>query len=465
MTQPPPEQPFDQRPTAPPGFGPPPLSPFTASALKAVPDQARRGRRRTILTLVLALLLAAGLGTGGWLLWSGEPAAEPSPQHRVDARLEWLTPVPDADKDSMDATATTWFAKGNVIQTTARAVTAYREDGGKPSWSVPVPGVACGSSPRPDGGIAAIAYGKQKYHCDQLMAVDLRHGRSLWHKNLADSRGDDQLYQNANISVSRGVVTLSGNTRTVAFTADKGSPVKRRDNGCVPRGDVASGGQDLSLVQCDLSGRQFLMRVDPKTGIEKWTWKVLDGVTVHNILSVDPAVVTIGREGESDVSNIALLDDQGHLKKMISLTSGPYALGCNHMKLDSCRLALVAGGSIYLATGNDDGVRADTIAAFDAATGERRWSVRLPGQRENRPLALHDGRLLVYQEATQDESGRVFSLDPSTGGSKLHLKLPTQSAEAEKKIAHNGFAYFRDDHLYLVAGDGASGNSLLMSYR
>ncbi|MFE7120206.1 PQQ-binding-like beta-propeller repeat protein, partial [Streptomyces sp. NPDC057654] len=175
---------------------------------------------------------------------------------------------------------------------------------------------------------------------------------------------------------------------------------------------------------------------------------------MHNILSVDPAVVTIGREGESDVSDIVILDDHGHLKKMISLTSGPYALGCNHMKLDSCRRALVAGGSIFLATGNDDGVRADTIAAFNAETGEKRWSVRIPGQRENRPLALRDGRLLVYQEATQDESGKVLSLDPATGASKLYSKLPTQSAEAEKKISHNGFAYFRDDHLYLVAGDG-----------
>ncbi|MFE7120207.1 PQQ-binding-like beta-propeller repeat protein [Streptomyces sp. NPDC057654] len=288
----PPEPPFDQRPTAPPGFGPPPLSPFTASALKTVPDQARRRRRRTILTLVLALLIAGGLGTGGWLLWGGDPEAEPRPtRHRVDARLGWLTPVPDADKGSMDATATTWFAKGNVIQSTARAVTAYREGDGKPSWSVPVPGFACGSSPRPDGGIAAIVYGKQKYHCDQLMAVDLAQGRSLWHKNLADSHGNDQLYQNANISVSHGVVTMSGNTRTVAFTADKGKPVKRRDNGCVPRGDVAAGSGSLSLVQCDLAGRQFLMRVDPRTGIERWTWKVLDGVKVHNILSVDPAVV------------------------------------------------------------------------------------------------------------------------------------------------------------------------------
>lgn len=61
------------------------------------------GKRRKALIIGLGLLLVAGAGTGGWLLWGsgGNDPAQKSkgPAQAVDAKLDWMAPVPDADKE------------------------------------------------------------------------------------------------------------------------------------------------------------------------------------------------------------------------------------------------------------------------------------------------------------------------------------------------------------------------------
>ncbi|MEV4741896.1 PQQ-binding-like beta-propeller repeat protein [Streptomyces sp. NPDC049555] len=439
-----------------------------------VPTSADGKGPRTALAIGLGLLLVAGLGTGGWFLWGrggNDPARHSRPPAKaVDAKLDWMAPVPDADKGSADEIARPWFTDKNVIVRSSKAVTAYSIATGKPGWTLPVPGFACTSSPQQENGIAAVVYGKEEFACDLVMAVDLEHGRMLWTKELTDSKGRKDSHHTANISLVQGTLTLADGVEPRVYNARTGERLTPHDYGCRTAGSVAgpSGAEQLTVAQCGIYGRSFVMSVDPKTGQEKWTWKLLDGLEAHNILSVDPAVVTVARKDDSDPTDVVVLDDNGRLRSLISASAGPYEFGDCTRRLDSCRSTVVDGDTLYLATINGkketDGVYANAIAAIDLATGKPRWTTALAGNRRYRPVTMHEGRLLVYQEASKDEAGKLLSLDPDNGSSAVFMNLPQESADEEYKIGRLGTVYFRNGRFYVVSQIGMTDRTMMMSF-
>ncbi|MFI9205868.1 PQQ-binding-like beta-propeller repeat protein [Streptomyces sp. NPDC053048] len=466
-------RPFADAPTAPPGFGPAPVfGPPESSG----PAPGGAGKRRKALVIGLGLLLVAGAGTGGWLLW-GRGGNDPAPKKEtvarpVDAKLSWMAPVPTADRDRADRMNTPWFTKDSIVITTRKEVTAFGLDDGKRKWTVQIPGRACASSPRSDGGVAAVIFGTQDFDCDKVMAIDLERGRELWSKPVVDAKGRTQSRDMANLHIEGGkvaVVDIVGDP--YLYAAADGKQSKAPDYGCQQQGSVVDRGRQLTLAQCELiSGRQFIMNVDPKTGLEKWTWKVLDGIAVKNVLSVNPPVLALGRENSIHTTELVSLDDKGRMRPLISMSAGPYDVSdCKPRLLDSCRKIVVDSDTVYLPTLNEkvagDGATPNEIAAIDLTTGKPRWTVPLGGSRTNRPLAMHEGRLLVYQLATRQESGRVLSLDPRTGDSKVFMKMPQESAEREYKLARSGTAYFRDGRLHLVTDLGMTDTTMIMTFQ
>ncbi|MEU3351365.1 PQQ-binding-like beta-propeller repeat protein [Streptomyces sp. NPDC037389] len=465
------------------GFGPAPqpFGPAAAAVASAAtvtarpPGQGGNGKRRKALAIGLGLLLVAGAGTGGWLLW-GRSGNDPAPKSKgparaVGATLDWMAPVPDADKEhGLKQMAPLWFAKGNAIMATSKAVTAYNTETGKPSWTVPVPGYACKTSPKAVDGIAAIIHGKDQYACDMLMAVDVEHGRALWSKQLTNERGLSGPHDGSSISIDRGLISVAdtGGPPKV-FAVGNGERQKPRDYGCREYGAVAGRSRQLVLAQCQPFGRIFVMNTQPKSDLEKWIWKVPDGLTVQNILSVEPALLVVGRENDSDPSDLVSLDDKGHLRSLISISAGPYDFSdCWKTELTSCHSAVVDGDTVYLpmksADMNVDGVNVNAIVAIDLITGKKRWTAPLGGNRGNRPVAMHEGRLLVYQQATKDESGKLLSLDPADGKPADFMRLPQESNEQEFSLARSGSAYFHDGRFYLVVNEGLMHSTMMMSF-
>ncbi|MEX2983936.1 PQQ-binding-like beta-propeller repeat protein [Streptomyces sp. C36] len=460
--------------TAPPGFGPAP-QPF--GPVSATPDAAAGGpagggstKRRKVLAIGLGLLLVACAGTGGWLLW-GRGGNDSAPKKKttagpIDAKLDWMAPVPDKDKEHADSFPSPWFTKDTIVLATRYAVTAYSRESGKQSWTLPVGGRVCSTSTGSDGGVAAVVWGKGDYDCDKLMAVDVEHGRQLWSQDVVDSKGRTQGRDLANISVDHGNVTLADVVGDpYVYAARTGKQSKATDYGCQQLGSVVKGSGQLTLAQCQpIYGRQFILNVDPKSGQEKWTWKVLNGIAVQNVISVSPAVLVVGRENETSASDIVTLDDKGRMGPLISVSAGPYNLdACRPRHLDSCRRVVTDDRTLYLATNKDkDGL--NSIAAIDLATGKPRWTAPLGGTRTNRPLAMHEGRLLVYQEATKEEGGKLLSVDPATGDSRVFMNLPQESAERELSLARDGSAYFRDGRFYIVSDIGMTDSMMIMAF-
>ncbi len=431
-------------------------------------------KRRTAVILGLGLLLVVGLGTGGWLVWGrsgNDPAPKPKgPPQAVDAKLDWMAPTPAVDQEKSDRFSTPWFTKDNIVLRTRKTVTAYNAETGKPSWSIPVPGFSCTSSPRQEAGIAAVVYGKEEFACDMVMAVDLEHGRALWNRELTDSRGRKDSFDTGNLSLARGVLTVADVLEPRVYAANNGERRKPNDYGCRETGTVVKNdSEQLTIAQCQLFGRYFVMNVDPRTGLEKWTWKVLDGLKVQNVLSVNPAVIVVARENDTSPSDIVVLDDKGRLKQLISVSSGPYDFeDCKPRLLDSCRRAVVDGNTLYLPTSNDkkmtDGVFATTVVAIDLDTGKPRWTAGFDGNRDYRPVAMHDGRLLVYQDPTRDESGKLYSVDPATGKSAVFMRLPQESVAQEFTLARRGTTYFHDGRFFVIAEEGLTDRTMMMSF-
>ncbi|MDT0452619.1 outer membrane protein assembly factor BamB family protein [Streptomyces hesseae] len=432
------------------------------------------GKRRKALIIGLGLLLVAGAGTGGWLLWGrgGNDSPKPKgPPQAVAAKLDWVAALPEEDKKESHPLGPLWFAKDKVAVTTSRAVTAYDGKTGKVAWTIPAPdgGYTCKSSAKPADGVAAVIHGKGPYDCNMVMAVDLARGRVLWSKELTNDKGLSSSASSADITIGQGVISVADGGDPKVFAIADGSRRKPHDYGCQERGSFTDGSGRLTIAQCQAFGRIYVMNVDPRTGNENWIWKVPDGIKVKNVLSVKPAVLVVGRENDNDPSDLASLDENGRLKTLISVSAGPYDLSdCTFGELASCRMAVVDGNTVYLSTAGkeytNDGANPNAVVAIDLTTGKQRWSTTLSGNRSNRPVTMRDGRLLVYQQATKDESGKLLSLDPADGKAADFMRLPQESNEREYDIARRGIAYFHDDHFYVAVMEGMTGSTMMMAF-
>ncbi|MEV0266613.1 PQQ-binding-like beta-propeller repeat protein [Streptomyces sp. NPDC050617] len=421
------------------------------------------------MAIALALLLVAGAVTGGRLLWGGNDdgpvARKTSRPHRVDSRLDWVVPAPKAPLSRAD-TAAAWFAHGNLIQADKNNVVAYDMDGGGKRWSLPVPGDVCGTSRDFDGDTAVVLYGAAgRLECDQIMAVNLKEGTKRWAHPLPE----DGTWDSSSISLSDGVINMASVGAWASYAAQDGHEVHRTNllaEGCADRGSVIDRTM-LTHVECK-STANFLVRVDRASGKERWIWKAPEGTEIKNVISTEPAAVVLALSAREGFGDIVVLNDKGRMGSKISLTAGPYDPDCESVRLNSCRRIVVADGILYIPTkptSGPGGARRNEIAAFDLRSGKKLWSTDVGGGRVNRPVALHEGRLLVYQDALQDEGGKVASLDLKQGRAEPYMRLPAESADKEHRLAGLGSVYFRDGKLIVTGETTGSGEPYVLAFR
>ncbi|MEC4019168.1 outer membrane protein assembly factor BamB family protein [Streptomyces sp. H27-D2] len=465
-------------PAAPGNFGPPPeydsYAPTQPASPAAGPPNAAKPRRagRTALIGVLALVLLAGLGGAGWALWPNDgpkagTQADTKP-HSVKAKLDWLVPALTDDDDRNTVARRTWFAYGNVVHTSKSAVTAYAQSSGKKRWSIPLSGKLCGAAPRAYGDMTAVVY-SDGTECSQLMAVDLKSGKKKWDRTLAPDSTGAVDYTDPNIMMRKSVVYVTSMVGTAVYSIGRGELEERpTGNGnyeCVGAGSAGDGPYILDVVDCQLGKRGFVSGFDPKTGNEKWTWKIPEGVKLFGILSVNPAVVLVGAGDIINPTDVISIDDRGRTRARTSLSSGPYAVGCK-VPLDSCGGFVIHKDTLYVSTRGKDtgsGTATNRIAAIDLASGKPRWTAAAVNGRVGTPVAMHDGELLTYQPPQGGEGGRLVTFAPADGRSSVFSKLPAESSADESNTG--GKTYYHGGRFFLVSdSDESSRRRLILAF-
>jgi outer membrane protein assembly factor BamB len=211
------------------------------------------------------------------------------------------------------------------------------------------------------------------------------------------------------------------------------------NDGCTPT-TFGGGTARLMLVRnCYVQGsaepQAAIEEVDPATGAAKWSYQYAKGWNIGQILSVDPLVVST-HHTQDKVWNITAFAADG---KVRSQTNAPFGVSkrCNGWgsgsgDLHTCYAAVADADTLYIAGGKPGGKypleveKADEVIAVDLNTGQVKWRTTGPGGRVMYPLALQDGKVVVYVDMGKGEPGAMAAIP--TGGGQPQVFLPSPKA-------------------------------------
>ncbi|MYS59145.1 MULTISPECIES: outer membrane protein assembly factor BamB family protein [Streptomycetaceae] len=488
---PPPVPPGASVPVPPPGpYGAAPYGqpypaqqPYPVPPVPPVPPGPGGGGRRGRLAGVVAGVVAAVLVVAGgvWFWAAGDhghhdrPLPAPVAGHQADGRVRWTVPAPAIPKGRLVAPVPgLWFDGDEVVKQSPDAVTGYDLASGAQRWTVAAPqGATCVSATDLVAGRVAVQYGA---HCENVMVVDVRAGRMLWHKPLPAPTDSllpaTDAFQSTDMALSGDTVavTWGPSVATMAYQASTGRELWHSSEGspCHDKG-FGGGAQLIEVYQCSGSGNpNHVSLVDPASGKPVWTWDAPAGTDVRNVVSTKPVVIGLSANtGLTDLWDI----DGGRLGGRISLGRGSgdlgrYAISCPAGgRMTPCRNVAVDGGTLYLATvdhpGHAKGTRTNEIAAFDLATGDGRWL----SSSQERPMDLvtvEGSSVIAYETPPADRGGTVLKIDTGTGKATPYTTFAAATASREQPFQGSWDLAegWHDDTLVLALAGIAAGARL-----
>ncbi|MEW1614674.1 MULTISPECIES: PQQ-binding-like beta-propeller repeat protein [unclassified Streptomyces] len=353
-----------------------------------------------------------------------------------------------------------WFAGDIVAKGLHRTVSGYSAADGTQRWSLTVRTNVCSAPSRPttDGKIVLALQSdtSDAAQCDRLQMVDLRTGKAGWSAQFKRSGPWDLLSELA-MAVNGDVVTVGRTGRTDAYRISDGKHLWGKLPGnCQPYG-FASGAVPLAATSCQTAADdhavQHVRRIDPATGKELWAYPVKKGFTVDQFYSTDPPVLSL-RKGTERWAIVVLNDDGTYRSQLIGDKGENYAPRCGqelrpeNPTLDSCLGVAADAKSVYLATAPAEGGdldAANTVVAFDTATGKSRWKVAAPAQQKLLPLRVEGGKVLMYANASGAYGSRlgggVYALPPTGGALQPVLRHPDSASTVEKPFREAVVSY------------------------
>jgi len=456
-------------------FGPPP-SMFTQSALTA--ETQEKKRRRKWLLLPLVIVLVAGLGTGGWLLWGGgsgsgtsdKPAA--TGQGRLDVRetveqrpasttgkMAFRFSVDDMSPGEHYELPGMWstdkiLAKG-INKTVIGLPIGIDASPGDEKWKLPLDGPICGYTRHVTGdnrtAVLFRANDRGGAYCNHVAFFDLDDGREIWetdfpYSKFGDSKGmatggDDQ--DTPSVTLTHGTVAVTWGGGTDAYSMDTGRRLWRTTSAgsCQDMGAAGGGAllirqecwhDDAALGSTDATTYRA-RKVDPRTGKVLWTYSAAKGIRDLNIPSAEPPVLAV-QAGEIGISEMLSLDAMGKTRAVIRLQNGTYVGECSYddyLTTDDCPTIAVGDGQVFLRS-KDSGelINSNWIIGFDLATGHTTKKFDSGPGSLLYPVRMSGGGLLAVRVTDQHvmPSGLV-SLNSRTGRETpyLYFDLPEEA--------------------------------------
>ncbi|MFF5972165.1 PQQ-binding-like beta-propeller repeat protein [Streptomyces sp. NPDC012769] len=360
---------------------------------------------RAAVVLAVCLGLVAGAWGVGW--WPGDeedraaggagdtggkaPAARPS--------VAWKTPAAGDDEGPG-----AWGLGDAVVHGRLDGLHAYDARDGGPRWNLPAPTrqAVCAMSPRAEGSVGLIAYGRHHQPCATLVAVHTATGKVLWQRPV----GGDGITGKA-VAVG-GTVAVAVEDRAVrGRSAESGEQRWQRALGedCEILAADATAARTLLVEQCGTGAR--LIALDTATGREHWV-RVLsvESDATARVVSVAPAVVALHEADERGTSALLGFDDSGTLTATVPLT-GPDG---TVVAFDRDR-PLVLGGLLVARAEHSSSV-AKTVVAYSLKGGRKVWTHKTERIRIAALTREPDGTIGALEEGGGSD---IVLLDPATG--------------------------------------------------
>ncbi|KAF2777197.1 hypothetical protein STPH2_2162 [Streptomyces sp. KO7888] len=496
-------------------FGPPPSMPSRPPTV-AEPTESRDGTHAThgsgsstrrrgprkLLIGLLALILTGALATGGWLLWGrGDGASKasgksqaPVPQGPLEVRetvekppastngkmafrfsVDDMKPGEHVEMPGMWATDRI-LAKG-INKTLLGLSIGTDAAPGDEKWRLGLDGPICGYTRHVTGdNRTAVLFRANDWAdealCNQVAFVDLDDGRLVWEAKFpvsqagpesADATGTDK--DRPGVALAHGTVAVTWGGGTVGYDMEKGD-TRWSTTTTAPCQDMGvAGGRGLIVREQCVSGEDplsagtwrsttyKLRKLDPATGKALWTYSPAKGVRDVQVPSVDPAVVAVSA-GDSEVTDLISLDDQGRNRATISLRNGAYVAEClltDHLLIDDCPTITVGEDQVFIRSKDQAEVPTwNWIIGFDLATGKTTKKFDSDPGALLHPVRMSGDRLLALSVSEDHIApNALVALDPQTGEKVpyLYFGLPSEAQlmtmrEQNDVVVQNGRLFF-----------------------
>ncbi|MFH8609461.1 PQQ-binding-like beta-propeller repeat protein [Streptomyces sp. NPDC018029] len=395
------------------------------------------------------------------------PAKEKAPAD-PSAKVLMQLPQPEVPKDQI------WNATGSVLTDDIYAkagvyeLNGYDPDTGKKKWTVPLSGMACAMSPEvTEDGIVAVVTEEAKRNkkgdyeqCSNVSAVDLNSGKKLWTESV-ETNGVKATFKEVTISgttIAAGAGTSSGGA---AWDVKGNSLWKPKVGKCEDVG-YAGGDQLVAVRKCGTYGDERLkvQLLDPKTGDDKWTYPLADGIDNAKIISTNPVV--FGQDTTeitaSGVTDVFAIGSNGKLRSKISLEDGKYDHDCGVNMVNDCKAIAVGNDRLYVPTRQHDGAgesynRTNEIVSFSLATGKPTSDRAVAGENgEIFPIRMDGGNVLAYKAHGYQKGAQVVSLDGKTMKETKLLETPSSEAVTDAisgMVPKSNELLYGNGHLFL----------------
>ncbi|MFV0133304.1 PQQ-binding-like beta-propeller repeat protein [Streptomyces sp. HMX87] len=494
---------FGPPPTMQPPQGAPPSRPGGREG-RARGGRARGGRARQALLGLLVLVLAGVLGTGGWLLWQGpsgggQDTGKPGPADgpgRLDVRetvekrpasttgeMAFRFSADDMAPGEHNEMPGMWATDRILAKGIKRTLVGYRigtdAEVGDEAWRTRLGGWICGYTRHVTGeNRTAVLFRENDEEdslCNHVAFVDLDDGREVWqHEFLVSGAGPSQstpedagVQDRPSVTLTHGTVAVTWGGGTVGYAMDGGEKRWRTTvaGRCQDMG--AAGGRALLVrEQCwtadDDAGAEYwqrisyhLRKVDPATGRTLWSYEAPKGIRDLSVPSTDPAVIAVPG-GETGITELISLDDEGKNRATLRLGDGTYVGECFHgdyVVIDYCPTIAVGAGQAFLRSKDQPEKQiSNWVIGFDLATGNTTTKFDSGPGALLYPLRTSGDQLLALRLSDDGITpNALVGLDPGTGRQTpwLYFALP---AEAELlSTPHANDVLVQDGRLFFGA--------------
>ncbi|GAA0595202.1 PQQ-binding-like beta-propeller repeat protein [Streptomyces crystallinus] len=344
-----------------------------------------------------------------------------------------------------------WLVGDIVARAMYKEVTGHAVADGAQKWSLALETPVCGAAHHLGAGgklfIATLENNTARAHCKYLQQIDLATGKAGWKVEVPQENQFD-FTNEFRVAVTGNTVAVTHSAYATGFSAADGKKLfgTWKTSGCSPY-SIGGGSRLVGVALCTSSGdatksQQLIEELDPATGKSRWNYKYAPGWTVGRVYSTEPLVVA-AHNNDTMTWNITAFGPDGKVRWQVEpkfkVTGACDGFGDGSGDLHACTFAAVDSATLYLGTAGSGGAvvgepETNEVVAIDLGNGKEKWRTKEPRGRAMRPLAVEDGKAVVYVQPGKgpSDSAGIATIAATGGAPRTLLQTPAAATATEQ---------------------------------